>query len=58
MTTAKKRRKPRPKGKTTPTFQRKRKKTFTEKATIILGIIIALSMILALVVNISGGHVF
>jgi len=56
MATAKNRRKAR--GKTPPTFQRKRTRSFTEKATIVLGIIIALSMILALVVNISGGRVF
>jgi cell division protein FtsL len=58
MATAKKRRKPRAKGKTPPTFQRKRKRSFSEKAILVLGIIIAVSMILALVVNISGGRVF
>jgi cell division protein FtsL len=51
---APKRRKPKSKGKTTPTFQRKRKKSFSEKTIMILGIIIALSMVLALVVNIGG----
>ena len=58
MTTAKKRRKAKPKGKTAPTFQRKRKRSFTQIATIVLGILIALSMVLALVVNISGGAGF
>ncbi len=58
MTTNNKRRKPKSKGKTAPTFQKKRNRTFTEKATIVLGIIIALSMILALVVNIGGNGGF
>jgi hypothetical protein len=59
MAAARNKRRARAKGlKTPPTFQRKRKRTFTEKATIVLGIIIAVSMILALVVNIGGGRVF
>jgi cell division protein FtsL len=58
MATSKKRRQSKPKGKTAPTFQRKRKRSFSEKAIMVLGIIIALSMVLALVVNISGGQIF
>jgi len=54
MATTRKRRSLKPKGKTAPTFQRKRRKTFSEKATIVLGIVIALSMVLALVVNIGS----
>lgn len=59
MAAARKKRKSRQKGiKTPPTFKKRRNRTFTEKATIVLGIIIALSMVLALVVNIGGGSVF
>jgi cell division protein FtsL len=58
MTTARKRRKPKPKGKSAPTFQRKKRRTFSEKAMIVLGILIALSMVVALVANIGGGPVF
>jgi cell division protein FtsL len=57
MATPKKRR-PKPKGKTPPSFQRKKSRSFSEKAIMILGIIIALSMVLALVVNIGGGSAF
>jgi len=39
------------KGKTPPKFQPKRRKTFSEKAFIVMGVIIALSMIAALIVN-------
>jgi hypothetical protein len=58
MATINKRRRRNSRGKTPPNFQRKRKRSFTEIATIVLGIVIALSMILALVVNISGGAGF
>jgi len=59
MAAARKKRKSKAKGiKTPPTFQKRRNRSFTEKATIVLGIIIALSMILALVVNIGGGRIF
>jgi cell division protein FtsL len=54
MANSRKRRQAKTKGKTAPTFQRKRRRTFSEKATIVLGILIALSMVLALVVNIGG----
>jgi cell division protein FtsL len=52
MTNVRKRRKP--KGKKPPTFQRKKKRSFSEKAMIVLGVIIALSMVIALVANIGG----
>ena len=48
---SKKKRKPISKGKTKPKFQPKRKRTFSEKAFMVVGIIIALSMILGLIVN-------
>ena len=38
-------------GKTPPKFQPKRRKTFSEKVFVALGIIIALSMIVSLIVN-------
>lgn len=46
-----KRRKPTSKGKTQPKFQPKRRKTFSERVFVVLGIIIALSMIVSLIVN-------
>jgi cell division protein FtsL len=55
---ATKQKKRRAQGKTPPTFQRKRKKTFSEKAIMVLGIIIALSMILALISNFGAGGGF
>jgi len=54
MTNIRKRRKPKPKGKKPPTFQRKKRRSFSEKAMIVLGVIIALSMVIALVANIGG----
>jgi len=50
MANAKKRTLP-PKGKTKPKFQHKRAKTFSEKVFIVMGILIALSMIASLIVN-------
>ena len=41
-------RKPKSKGKTAPRFQRKRRRTTSEKVFMVFGIIIALSMVLAL----------
>jgi hypothetical protein len=38
-------------GKTPPKFQPKRRRTMSEKIFVVLGIIIALSMVLALVVS-------
>lgn len=38
-------------GKTPPKFQPKRRRTMSEKIFVILGIIIALSMIVSLIVN-------
>lgn len=58
MPTERKRRKPKPKGKKAPTFQRKKKRSFSEKAMLVLGIIIALSMVIALVANIGSGGGF
>ncbi len=46
-----KKRKPAAKGKTQPKFQPKRRKTFSEKVFMVMGVIIALSMIAALIVN-------
>ncbi len=46
-----KRRKPVSKGKTAPKFQPKKRKTFSEKVFVVLGVIIALSMIVSLIVN-------
>ncbi|MCP4425134.1 MAG: hypothetical protein GY803_11620 [Chloroflexi bacterium] len=46
-----KKRKPAAKGKTPPKFQPKRRKTFSEKVFVVLGILIALSMIVSLIVN-------
>ena len=52
-----KKRKPVSKGKTPPKFQPKRKKTFSEKTMVVLGLIIALSMIVALIAS-FGSHSF
>jgi cell division protein FtsL len=38
-------------GKTPPKFQPKRRRSFSEKVFVVLGIIIALSMIVSLIVN-------
>ncbi|MFQ5398026.1 MAG: hypothetical protein ACE5E7_00345 [Anaerolineae bacterium] len=38
--------------------KRRRRRTFSEKAIMALGLIIALSMILSLVVSFSSGHSF
>ena len=48
---ANKRKKTVARGKTPPKFQPKRKKTFSEKVFVVLGIIIALSMLVSLIVN-------
>lgn len=48
MAKQKRRREPAPKGPTQPKFQPKKGRTFSEKAFIVLGIIIALSMVLSL----------
>lgn len=50
MSKQKKRREAPPKGPTPPKFQPKKGRTFSEKAFIVLGIIIALSMVLSLFV--------
>ena len=57
MATTTKRRKPKSKGKTPPVFQKKRRRTFSEKVFMILGILIAISMVLALFAS-YGSHAF
>ncbi len=53
-----KKRKPVSRGKTPPKFQHKRRKTFSEKVIIVLGIVIALSMVVSLIVNFIPTHSF